>query len=233
MTRIVFRDLVLSICRFSGISYLEDAQDVNGLINERIRSFAERTRCLYDDRITFTLTGSGQAGYYDQHGTAFGRDVLEVHRLYIDGQPLRNFQGKYGPVSIEELATYYPTYLTDSPAKPQFFCQIPPRTIRLFPTPDQDYAQCFAAGWYLPAAIAIQASGDSQELDLPEEYQRTAAYWTASALLIPTATGQSDYERMANLNQEAAFFMQELANRSRRQLGGPSIRGAIRYRPGL
>lgn len=234
MTRGTFRALVESICRYSGIQYLEDAPAVNDLINERVRSFAERTRCLYDDRIVLTLSSSGStAGVYDLRGSGFGRNVVEVHRLIIDGQPLLNYQGKYGPISLEELAYWHPKYITDSAAKPRRFCHIPPHSIRLYPAPDQAYGSCFAQGWYMPSSITTHASGDSAEIGLPEEFTRAAAYWTATALMVPTSTAQTDFERLAFLNQDALGLMNELYTRSRRLLDGPSIRGALRYRRGF
>ena len=217
-----------SICDFSGISYVASAIDVNALINERVRAFAERTRCLYDDAVTFTLAASTSVYSYRSSGV-FSRDLIEVDRVYISRNPLSNFQGKFGPISLDELVYNFPTYLTDGTGIPSHFCQIAPHSLRLYPTPASAYVNCFVSGWYMPSNITTSTSGDSTEIGLPEEYQRTAAYFTASALLFPTSTGDIDYQKLAQLNQEAGTQMLELTNRSKRFVGGPSLRGSIRF----
>lgn len=226
MDRGSFRDLVTSITKFSGVAYAEDATQINRIINERLRKFSERTWCLYDDAVSFQTAAA--TGLYDLRGSSFSRELIQIDKVFIEGRPLQDFQGCYGPVRLDELVAFYPSYLTQVPSRPVHFCHIPPKTIRLFPVPDASFSDCFVSGWYFPSPITLAASGDGIEIEIPEEFQRTAAYYTAASLLLPTSTGQADYEKMAVLSQEAAKEMQQLESRSRRLIMGPSIRGSVR-----
>lgn len=223
MNRGQFRELVLSITKFSGVPYVEDTTDINRLINERCRKFSELTWCLYDDAVVFSTAAS--SAVYDLRSASFGREMLEVDRLYIDGQPLRDFTGHYGPVQLDELVSRYPTYLTQPTQRPLHYCLLPSQKLRLFPCPGESYPNCFASGYYLPSNITTAASGDVQSIEVPEEFQTTAAYFTAASLLIPHSTGQTDYEKIALLSQEAAKEIQSLQKRNKRFASGPSIRG--------
>lgn len=225
MTRGAFRNLTLQLLKYSGQPYLDDTADINSVINNRLKKFTELTRCLYDDAITFTLAASS-AIYSLRDTSVFSREVSEVQYVLIDGAPLYNLQAVRGPVSIDELMTVYPGYQTAACAKPFHYALRQPSSIRLFPAPDQVYSNCFVAGWYLHPNISTTAgSGDAVELSIPEEYVRTAAVFTAVELLIPTADGQTDYDRMAMLAKGAAEDMQLLRDRSAQKLQGPFIRG--------
>ena len=227
MVRSEFRELVLSICRYSGVSYIQDTVEINSLCNERLRVFSERTHCLYDDAIPFTLSTTVSGVFSYRSSAFFTRDLIEVHKVYIDSNPLYNFQSKVGLASLEEIAGFFPTYITDATSIPKYACQIPSNSLRLYPAPASAYSNCFVSAWFMPANITTTISGDSTEIGIPEEYQRTAAYFTAVALLIPTSTGEMDYQKIGMLNAEANNQMEALISKSRRQQGGTSIRNSI------
>lgn len=204
---------------------------MNVVISNQLREFSAQTLCLYDPVVGFNLT-SGVATYNVRDTQYFDREMVKVQKVTINSEPLYNLQGVQGATSLDELATNYPRYLTDELGTPKHFAQIPPHHIRLYPKPDADGQTnaCSVSGWYLHATLTGTGATDSTLLTIPEEYQRAAAYFTATALLIPSADGDVDYGRLQLLTNQTQVAMQELRQRSLQLLEGPTVRGLKRAR---
>lgn len=232
MTRGDFRELVVSMVRYSGAPYIEDVADQNVLISERVRAFTVHTLCLYNPVVPFTMLAN-TASYSLRDTQSFDLEMVRVQKVVVNGQPLYNFQGVQGPTSLDELSYRFPTYLTDSTATPQYFAPYPPHHIRLYPKPDANGQAntTSVAGWYMHPTLTGSGVSDSTELSLPEEWVRTAAMFTAGSLLIPTADGDVDAQRLQVLMGNAQAEMQEIKERSLQMLEGPTVRGVKRSGP--
>lgn len=224
MDRKTFREYMLKLISFGGQPYLEDTIEINKFINERVRKFAQETLCLYSDNISFAVSG-GVAVYDLRDTTYFGKEIVRAQSIVVSSYgPLINYQGSLGPTSVDELSTQEPNYLSTTAARPKKWLILPIHSIRLWPEPDQAYT-AYVRGWYLPAEITTAASGDTTEIELPEEFQRTAAMFAAAHLMLPTSTGQPDYEKLQLLSKAADDEMKNIRSIALKALDGPSVRG--------
>ncbi len=226
MTRGEFRELVVKIADFSSNNYTDSSIEVNALINERIDAFCTWTHLYYGDQITLTITPNVYE--YDMRGSSFSQRMSNIDRVFINGQLLLNFESYPGPANLNQLAQFIPGYVSTPSAQPHKWYVRPPNTFCLYPAPDQVYT-CLVAGSYLPQHITLVASGDAQEVPIPSEYVRSCAYFTALALITPTATDQSDYQRLQALSSVAAEDMAALKSRNKKFTSNPNIRGTSQW----
>ena len=192
MTRATFRTLVLNMASGFGENYILNTQDtlLNSLIDERLKLYTKETACLYDDKIAFTLTASTDA-YSLRNTSAFAKEMWRVERVYIDGSPIAQ-------ADVSTVPLLEPSYITADTSKPAFWWTQPPHDLVLFPVPDVVYSNNYVSGWYLHPDLA----SDSTSLTLPVEHQRTAARFTALALVEPgklTGEALNVYRNMEEL----------------------------------
>jgi hypothetical protein len=227
MTRSEFISLGDSLVRYEGTPYTTDATEKAKLVNDRLRSFTEKVKCLYDDRVAMTLT-QNVAVYSLRDTNVFTKEMVTVDIVVVDGDPLYNYQGQIGLASLREVQHFDTLYLTADAAKPSKAFLRPPYHLVFNRKPDQAYANCYVSGFYLHPAIDTDSDGDDVELSVPEEYQRAACVWYAADLMLPTADAKSDYERLALLAKRAGVDMDMLRDASQDMLDGPSVRGLDR-----
>jgi hypothetical protein len=231
MTRAQLMEIATAAVKVSGVPFVTSSADKNAVANRRMTMFAELTRCLYSDAITFDLSPGGTIptnGIYDlrDSSSTFSKKICSVDIVTIAGVPLLDHKGDPGLIPIKELRTLYRDYLSADPAPPKHACLISPRQLRIFPVPDASYADNYIAGNILPADIDTSAGGDNTALEFNEEDCEALAYFVAVGLIQWTASGESDYERMKYLSAPAAAHMQHLMSESSNQMEGPLVRGA-------
>lgn len=204
MTFLEFNTLVDQIGKHSAPYYTlaANATEFKALTNESLRDFSIRTRCLYDDRLTLTLVATTSTYSFRSTG---GAALCQVDTVGIEGRALLNILGEPGPWTVAEVRSTWPDWLSREFDKPILWMGLSPHHVRLWPTPDAVYTDCFYSGWLIHSTL----SGNSDPLEIPDEYCYTAAVYAAVRLLGPNAAG-SGLERMAALDVKAAERMGEL-----------------------
>lgn len=224
MTRQEFRELVLELIKPHGAPYSDEIAEQNRVINRRLRMYSARTLCLYDDAITFTLTQD--VALYTLTGSAFSKDIFLPEAVLIDGSWLTNYDGEYGPCTIEDLRENAFGYLTADSAKPSRWALMPNGVMRLFAAPDQAYSNCYVQGYTLHPELSVDNDDDeATELSIPEPYVFVSAAWFAALgfLGVNQSTG-SDLEIMRGFSITAAEEMGELIKQSQRLMSGSGRR---------
>jgi hypothetical protein len=214
---------VTAMVAASGRPYVTASADQNRIANDKMLEFAERTRCLYDDAVPFTLVQD--QGVYNTRGSAFTKDLCHIDFVYIDGVPLRNYQGHKGLVGLGELQAYEHAYLAAESGRPVRAALINPTSLRIWPNPDVVYSDCYAAGYTLPAAIDTAAGGDNTPIEFNDEDADALAAFIGVGLVEWTAVSESDYERMAYFDRKAAARMKAMSEKMESQQRGPMVRG--------
>lgn len=225
MVRSEFNTLVGAFAAVEGQAYLTSASDLNALYNECISIFAERTLCVYNPKVTLTLSNGVAA--YNLRDTAIVttyRVVLPMH-VIINNVTLTNPLGRPGPVSAKEFAMIDSVWSVSSGTPTRWTREVLSNSgtsksgtyIRLSPAPNATVvsnSNNFVGGYVLPPDM----SDDAHEVPLPLEYQRTAAVFTAARLIAPRSAGSS-LEKMARLDGEAAEQMKMLMERAQSLVG--------------
>lgn len=224
MERSEFRDLVLTTLEPHGAPYANESEVQNTIINRRLRMYSELTRCLYDDAVPFTL--EADEPLYDLLGSAFTKDMARIDSIWINGTPLKNYQGQDGPCTLAELRQWESNYLVAASAAPTKWAAIAAQTIRIFPPPDQVYSNCFAQGYPLHSEIDPTDAGDTEQIEIPDPYQsNSAVYWCVVGFLRINASVNADFELMRGLSESAWAEMEGLREKSRAMHDGALIRG--------
>lgn len=207
------------------------SSDYNEQLNWAYRIICKRAN-LWDPAMTLTLVAD-QATYSkrDTDGTvgAFSRRIIDLHAVYINGNPLymRN-ERVPGLWSFEELEHVYPDWRATAAAVPFLVLEESHSTARLYPKPTQavvDAGNNYAAGTYMPAAL----SADGDYPDLPEEFHEAIAYLAHVIAHKPTATESEQWKRLGEYQSEAVQMLEVLAdeNKRRMQVWGTVIQSNI------
>jgi hypothetical protein len=231
MTRAKMMEIALAMAKVSGNPYVTVAADQNAVANRRMLMFAEKTRCIFRDAITFDLSPSGSIpsdGLYDLRDSTntFNKKICQLSYLLVNGVPLLDLKGDIGLVPLPMLKEQYRGYQTVAAGPPKHACMVSPAKLRLFPVPDQSYTNNFAAGYVLPADIDTGSGGDNTQLEFNEEDCEAVACFVGVGLVYWTSATQTDFERMTILSREAASHMGKLMIESEAQMDANMTRGA-------
>jgi hypothetical protein len=212
---------VQRIVRAAGnpIIKMEETGMLKDFINEKTDLFCVKTRCVYKDDVTFTLTSS-QATYDLRDSDVFSQSVWLPDALIIDGDYVYNLRGGREPDTIETLRNTYTTYLTDTDDLPVTWVLMQPGTIRLYPAPDQVYSNCYLQGYCLSTPMDVLTDTP----DVPTEYHNCLCVYI-SAQLLGATTDQDVLQTMQFLDSYAAREMGELLDYSDKLKGGDRARG--------
>lgn len=227
MTKEDFRNLVFSIARAHGQPYLAntDVASLDALILEQLRKFSAETKCLYHDKVTFTVNTT-PAGRFDLRDTDyFTYPMLEVRRVVINSNTLPGPFERSGPLGLEGIELDYQNYRTGSTGTPKVWGMVPPHTLLLVPAPSATISNCYVSGWYLHPEMTT----DQTELSFNIEDQRGAAYVCAAELLVPYASAEG-IAKIRGLRELAAEAKAETTARASRMFntGVNSIRRPYR-----
>lgn len=204
MTRARFRRLVLNFANGFGENYLLNTEDteLNTLIDEQLKLFTDRTRCLYDDKISFTLILNTDE--YSMRNTAvFTQELTEVTAVMINGQFIPRARS-------QDMKFINSAYILADSNLPKVWFMSPRHSLVLYPKPDQVYSNCFVSAWYLQPDL----TSDSDATLIPEEYDRTAAQFTALALFRPGKGSVEALTYYRDLKNETEADMKLLRERS-------------------
>jgi hypothetical protein len=223
MTRAIFLELVLGIVKARGRPWATDVATQRGVLNERLFSFCAETWCLRTDTATVNLVAN--QGIYSM-ASAFSVPLVSIARVVMNKVPLH-------PKTIHYWAERSPTYQTDTQTYPTEWAYLAggdpsgQDAIRLYPAPSGNVSAAgpITAAWAQPA-LSLDLADDNTPISIPQDYQFTAAVYTAVQLLYPNSGGKTDLELMAQLDQSAAAKMRELASRAFWMSEEPLIRGA-------
>ena len=232
MTRAAFLELTLQIVKSRGRPWSTDVATQRGALNERLYSFCAETWCLRTDTATVNLAAG--VGLYSML-TDFSVPIVSIGRVVMNAVPLER-------KTLHYFAEQSATYQTDATAANGYPTQwayvaggsvasagkaAGQDAIRFYPAPLSTIigAGPITAAW-APAPLALDNTGDSTLISIPQDYQFTAAVYAAVQLLYPNAGGKTDLELMAQLDQSAAAKMKELTSRAYWMSEQPLIRGA-------
>ena len=226
MNRGTFLELVLQIVRTRGKSWAPDVATQRGVVNERLFSFCAETWCLRTDTATVNLKAN--QGLYSM-ATDFSVPLVSINRVVMNTVPLERRTIHY----FAQQSTTYQTDLTSVGAYPTQWAYIAggapsgQDAIRFYPASAGilNAAGPITAVWAQPA-LALDQTDDGTAISIPQDYQFTAAVYTAVQLLYPNSGGKTDLELMAQLDQSAASKMKELASRAFWMSEQEFIRGA-------
>lgn len=185
-----FRSLVVHFSKVYGPPYILQSAygDMDALISEVLKTFSAETRCIFKDDITGTLA-SGTGLYSLRDTTIFSREILEPTEVVVNGAVRPR-------VAQNDYRAFNNDYTQDTDAEPQRYILIPPHHIRFHPDPDSAYAVRIM-GW----VVHQDMDSDSDQIEIPPEYQRLAAKKAACELMKPYA-GEEGWPRIQVLEQE-------------------------------
>lgn len=165
----------------------------------------------FDPSITLTLTIDD--GDMDTFGSAFGRDVLEVKRVIINGVPLRKPNGEVGLWSYQEVEDRYPQWRTQAHGLPRIAFQLG-RMLYVYPKPDSAYSNCFVAGQYLCATLS--GSDTSLSYDLPDELHPAVVRLAADFAADPNVSESEGLLRLQRYATKAGYDIKQERRRNMR-----------------
>jgi hypothetical protein len=203
MTKAEIRTLTLNLADVGGENYILNSQTtlLDELIERRLKLFSIQTRCLYDDKISMTLT-VGTDQYTMDSTTVFGRPLIDVTRVMINGSYIPR-------ATTLDMPRINSGYLLVAGALPKVWFTHPQR-LMLYPKPDAAYDDCYVSGWFYQPAF----SADSTESDIPDEYSELACRFIAESLVETAARKKPEllavYDHMRIQNK---MEMDSLRNR--------------------
>ena len=175
------------------------------LMNERLGLFSEATLCLFSDAAAMTLTAT-VAKYSIVDTDVFASMFVKITDLTVNGTAMLDTEGRRGPASLNAIVERYPDWQTRDDALPQFWWHEGPESVRLFPAPDDDYADNFAAGYVRHPEFAAETTfADSEANDLltvqvPRGLEDVCKRFCAMGLVDPVENA----ERYRELEQSTA-----------------------------
>lgn len=197
-----------SVFNYQGNS--PSATDIAEQLNYAAR-FVSRRIYQFDPSIATTLTIDD--GDMDLFGSAFTRDVLEVKRVIINGQPLRRPDGTVGLYKYQEVEDRYPTWRSTAHGLPRIAFQLD-RVLYLYPKPDAAYSNCFVAGQYLCATL--DGSNTALSYDLPDELHPAVVRLAADFASDPTVSENEGLARLQRYVGKAGYDIDEMRRRNMR-----------------
>lgn len=137
-----FRARVLAYCAVEGQQFVSSVGGVNSIVSERLRSFTAETCCLSSDRIAFWPVPSRSEYPFWTEGRHFSLDSSEValahvRQVCVTGDPLRDLDYQYGPVSRQRLSEAYGNYVEYDGAPVHWYVNLPGSVV-LYPAPTAD-----------------------------------------------------------------------------------------------
>jgi hypothetical protein len=186
------------------------ATDVAEQLNYAAR-FVSRRIYQFDPSIAMTLTIDD--GDMDLFGAAFTRDVLEVKRVIVNGQPLRRPDGRVGLWKYQEVEDRYPTWRSTPHALPRIAFQLD-RVLYVYPKPDSAYSNSYVAGQYLCATLT--GSDTSLSYDLPDELHPAVVRLAADFAADPTVSEGDALMRLQRYAGKASYDIDEARRRNMR-----------------
>lgn len=225
MTWETFRNLVYTTASAQGQPYIKNHEiaSLNEFLLERLQAFCAETKCLYFDKVTFTVNTT-PGGRFDMRDTDyFEYPMSEIQQVVIDSNTLIGPENRLGKWSADQAMQRYQDYRTASTGTPKLWFVYPPSTLVLVPSPSATISNCFVSGW----AMQPEPTNDQTELLLETEDIRPAAMCCAYDLIVPLANGES-LQKAEYLRSVSERGKMEVMARAARKLGGPQRRGAWR-----
>lgn len=214
-----FEDLKQHVRMYAGRSphhliQVASEQELARFIDAKRKEWAERSKCSYAE--ASALTTAANQPLYDLQSGALGDSFIEVLQVTIDSTVLTNYSGNPGPVTQHQMFKLSNTHQTAAAGKPRFWSYSFPRSIRLWPTPDAVYDDCFAAGYtYLPTLAA-----DDDDVLLPDYDFDNHARWLAGHCINPTRDKEDAARRQWLIQEGEAYLAMRAADYQRRAMAG-------------
>lgn len=186
------------------------ATDVAEILNRAAR-FISKQIYQYDPSISLTTTIDD--GDMDTFGSAFGKDVLEVKRVIINGVPLKAADGSIGMWTLQEVERSYPQWRTATNGLPRVAFQVN-RTLYLYPKPAAAYSNSYVAGQYLCATLS--GSDTALSYDLPDELHPAVVEMAAVYAANPTVSEPEGLQRLERFAANAGFDLKQERRRNMR-----------------
>ena len=232
-----FRSRVVAYATVDGQSYVTATADLNVLIDERLRSFTAKTKCLYSGAIKFTP--SADRSVYPFSNPVAGSDFATTFQ--IDANQDGTYDTNVGLVGV--VGAYWGSYFlnwygyrrttvrgaverfawpTNGSGTP-FLWWESGKALVLNPAPTSAAitaatsgdSKILLSGWYQHPAI-LSATSDSTNLSIPDEHLEVAAAWCAIGVMRPYASGAS-LAKMNQMQAECAQAMSEIRAQSERE----------------
>lgn len=153
-----------------------------------------------------TFTTSGSTNVYDtQSSSFFGRRMLSVDLVVINGTTLRDKGGQYGMYSFPEFNAWYPTWQTAGSGTVEAACFTNPNLI-ITPSPSGSISNSYVRGRHL--ALALASSSDVSEL--PEQVHELIPYLAAIYIQEPVIDAEESWKRLEVYRLNAAEDVPQL-----------------------
>ena len=222
LTKDDFRARVIAYARAQGQPFisLSDYAALDEFIGEQVKRASSEFKLIYDDKVTFTLTAS-QPLYSLRDTAVFGKELLEIDAVMIDGNYLQNYDGVSGLVSINELSYHASDYLTASAETPNKAAMVSNHTLRLSPKPDSTYTS-YVSGWIVHPEYTELAS--NAEMSFLVEDCNSVARLVAGELILPNAEGPT-LQKALTLIDRGRAELGKAETKASRQFDGPMVRG--------
>lgn len=223
-----FVNLVYQYARAHGQPFLkwQEQAELRAYISRQLFRFVEETKVLYDDNVTAeTVDGTGTYDLLDTD--IFSRAVLEPEFVYIAGDVLLDDDGMPGLISAAQANDYIANFRTAAEARPTKAYLMPPQTLRLIATPDDEYAVVIS-GWVQHFDLTGASVYDTTAMQLGDGSIDAAAMYCAGQLISVGAEGPG-LEAGISLSNAGMAMAKKAAGRAASFLQGPMVRGQRTY----
>lgn len=150
-------------------------EDQNGIVRRSLERFTEETRCLFDDDIVFTTSGTDS---FDTQDTAiFSVKVLRLQDVWIGGKKIAQM------ATSSDMALSNSGYQSQAAGDPSFWFTQGTSTLRFDKPLTGVIADSYVSGWYLHPTI-----GDTEDLLVPDTDIEACAMHVACDIMRPRAT---------------------------------------------
>lgn len=199
MTRAELKTQILRHCQQQGANYHESDAEMNAAINRALAEISGLTLCFVSDDISFAPTAGTRTYNYDKPSAVFTLGAVQIGLVEIvsvaeavgGGLNLINdFTGRPGPVTLGELQRRYPNYQDTSAhpnAAPVCWFFTPPAHLNIWPAPPTSPGTWKVHAYYQHPPL----SADSDEVQLPDRFERDAVLFMAHQWIYAYATGEA------------------------------------------
>lgn len=219
--------------------------ELTAQVNWGVRHFARKLH-LFDPRISLTLNSVASTNdtiynIRDTVGLSAGpytvetpstpvvsKRVVKPYVVFIDGQPLLDWNGSPGLWSLSQLEERYPTWRTGTTGTVAIAVYLGNGRLLLYPPPSAAGSNHFISGTYLPADLVV-TTDDAKSPDLPDELHEALAYFVAQHVAMPTVTEGEAWTRLKAYNAEWFELVSEIATENRNAVEGPWLDTGWKY----
>lgn len=208
-----------------------DTADWITIVNQA-QSKLGRDAYLVDLSVPLTLTQN--VNEYDLRGPAFGRKMVEIARVYINGWPMLSADGRgYGMYSFPEFERLLPIWQVQTgPATSSGLSAACQYGTKLLLAPNVSatvagYTTNFVAGHYIPADLTLAQLNSVPEIQ--EELHFPMAYLAAYYAAEPSASADVQQRMLAEYNSQYQVIVDRINRDNRSALYYIGTRGAQAY----